>query len=214
LKFINIHTHHITARADEFCIVDWFTLSPEDRNEELIFSAGIHPWKIIENEKNEFELLAKQVAKKNCVAIGESGLDKLKGASLETQITLFEKQLQLAMDMHKPVIVHCVKAYDELISIKKKYEVQLIVHGYNQSWQMANQLLQQNMMLSFGEALLNKNSKASETIKKVPLNKLFLENDAKDMPMKTIFEAASNHLQINVEDLCEQINRNYNQVFK
>lgn len=78
------------------------------------------------------------------MAIGEVGLDKVTSTPFDLQMNILQKQLELAKKYDKPVIIHCVKAYSDLIKIKKRdFKMQVwIFHGFNTSWQVAEQLLQ------------------------------------------------------------------------
>ncbi len=171
------------------------------------FSVGIHPWDAAKTIS--VAELEKQVVHENCIAIGECGLDKLKGPDLEQQKTIFEFQLQLAVKYHKPVIIHCVKAFDELIHICEPYhkKTHLIIHGFNKSTQLAQQLVEQGFYLSLGVALLNKESTGFSGI---PLKKLFLETDTHESVLiEEVYKIASLKWNIQLDDLKEKIYSNF-----
>ena len=123
---------------------------------EKYFSVGIHPWDAdLEISFSEFEGM---IQNQNCLAIGECGLDKLKGPDLEIQKTIFISQLDLAVKYQLPVIIHCVKAFDELIEICKPYysKVSLIIHGFNKSSQLAKQLIDKGVYISWHYSVFDK----------------------------------------------------------
>ena len=129
--FLNIHTHSSVHPDTEILSVSPATLL---ENQEAIYaSVGIHPWELTEaNADTLWESLQKAVEDKRVVAIGECGLDKLKGASLDLQIALFKKEALLAEAYSIPLVIHCVKAFNELILLKKEIKPlqPWIIHGF------------------------------------------------------------------------------------
>jgi len=214
IPYINIHTHQATAE-DELSIFnahDHFN----PRTSNIYVSIGIHPWNIqIINSKEFLDSIKTNAAAKNVLAIGECGLDKLIDTDLKIQEDLFKQQIHIAEAVKKPLIVHCVKAFDELIRIKKELNVRvpMIVHGYNNNEQIAVKLLENKFYFSFGKALLNENSNASKIISTIPIGQLFLETDDTDIPIKSIFEKASRYLQIDEAALKEKIYLNFKRIF-
>ena len=215
--FINIHTHQIGSNSEDIVITDWFTASHKSQNILGYFSAGLHPWFIDATNFNlQFHEIQSIASNFNCKAIGECGLDKNKGPAMDLQIQLFEQQINLAIQVKKPVIVHCVKAFDLLIPIIKKYQnrVLFIVHGFNQNEQIANQLIEKGVYLSFGAALLNSKNKRLKLIFSQSSNaQIFLENDAADSTIQKIFEAAASIKKCDVDMMKEVIFANYKTVF-
>lgn len=215
--FVNIHTHQIENDLNILSITNWFTTTASQRNNLNLFSAGIHPWFIDEvNVDIQFQETEQYASKANCIAIGECGLDKLKGPSIETQIQVFEKQIRLAILLNKPVIVHCVKAFDILNAIIKKYHHQtvFIIHGFNQNQQIAAQLLKQGAYLSFGKALLEENNQRLRLIfKQCPQNQIFIENDDSLCSINEIYQVASTIKKWELNMMKEIIFANYKTVF-
>lgn len=215
--FINIHTHQIHDRQNTLSLTNWGTAPIAQRNNLAHFSVGIHPWFIDElHIDKQFQELKIQAVKSNCKAIGECGLDKLKGPKLDTQINVFEKQIALAIELKLPIIVHCVKSFDVLSAIIKKYQNQsvFIIHGFNQNKQTALQLLKLGAYLSFGTALLQvKNEKLKLIFEQTPNQQLFLENDDADCPIEKIFETAASIKKCGLDMMKEIIFANYKKVF-
>lgn len=181
-----------------------------------LVSVGIHPWYINENNYlSDLLLLEQSIFNKNVVAIGECGLDKLIDIDFDLQKDVFKQQLLMAEKANKPLIVHCVKAFDDLIKIKKKLKVAvpIIVHGYNNNEIISKQLLENGFYFSFGKALLIENSNASKIISSISIDRIFLETDDADTSIKSIFEAASNRLDVKIEDLKKSIYSNYKKIF-
>ena len=217
VPFINIHTHQIELAQDVIAISDWFTIIEKDKTNLLYFSAGIHPWSIdILQSRLQLDQLIYRANHINCKAIGECGIDKLRGPDLVIQLTVFEKQIALAIKLKKPVIVHCVKAFDILFPILKKYQgkVNFIIHGFNQNERIANQLLAFGAYLSFGKALENlKNMRLHKIFINAPINKIFLENDDAAISIKQIFETAAALKNCDLHVMKEIIFANYKTVF-
>ena len=177
---------------------------------------GIHPWYVdAENWERQLAELEKTAEIENVLAIGECGLDRKIALPLQTQLLVFDAQVQLAEKYRKPVIIHCVKAFNELLQWKKSTQstVPLIVHGFNNNLTMAKQLLAHGFHFSLGAALLQPNSNAAKVISILPLEKLFLENDDRDLPIKRVYEAGAAHLDMTVSELQAQIWANFAALF-
>lgn len=216
---INIHTHLPEKRANQQIIYN--LIVPEIEEELELFpqeipdnflSVGIHPWYISEtNQKLQLEKL-RQIANNKAVKfIGECGLDRLKGSPLPLQEEIFIKQIRIAEELKKPIIIHCVKCFNELISIKKivRPKVPMIVHGFNNNLQIAQALLERGFYISLGEALLHDDSNAAKVLQIIPLEKLFLETDDKTISIESIYEKTSNMLNIEQNQLEDAIFANY-----
>ncbi|MDR6560365.1 MULTISPECIES: TatD family hydrolase [unclassified Arcicella] len=213
--FINIHTHHPSVEPKTMSVINaqtasgWMDLSVGN------FSVGLHPWYIKqENIDKDFEELAQLAKHPNVLAIGECGLDRLIDLDMNIQEEVFIRQIHLAETLQKPVIIHCVKAFSELIALKKRLnpKVPLIVHGFNNNPQICGQLVQHQFYISLGSALLNSQSNASKNISSIPIQQLFLETDDKICFISTIFAHASTYLTQPVEVLQEQILQNFKKV--
>ncbi|MDF7820601.1 TatD family hydrolase [Runella sp. MFBS21] len=175
-------------------------------------SIGIHPWYASATDwQSQVEVVSKIVRSPWVVAIGECGLDRLIEMPLDTQMLVFEAQVALAEQVQKPVIIHCVRAFNELLAWKKrtKLTIPLIVHGFNNNPQIAAQLVQHGFYLSLGAALLKSGSNAQITLTTIPLHRLFLENDDKDISIFSLYEVAAGRLEISISALEAQIWRNF-----
>lgn len=213
IPFIDIHSHK--AADNGFSI---YNLSLESiiKIENKQVSIGIHPWFINLNTiENDMLLLKQWAGNKNVVAIGECGIDKLVTIDLSIQEKIFKEQIIIAEQIHKPIIIHCVKAFDDLIRIKKemKITVPLIVYGYNNNLQIATELIKNGFCISLGKALLIEESNASKVISAIPFEHLFLETDDSDFTIKEVYEAAAKHLKKDIELLKQLIYKNYIKIF-
>ena len=213
MNFINIHTHHSSSLANVTSIYN-NRVGQEPEMMDSFFSIGIHPWDInTVDEQTAFEIIKKNILNKNCLAIGECGLDKIKDTDFKGQQHLFEMQLQIAKEFRKPVIIHCVKAFDELLEITKPFisHIPLIIHGFHKSEQLANDLLAKGFYLSFNKLVLQD---TNFNFNALPINQLFLEtDDHANVSLELIYTTLAFKLNLPLEHLKEEINRNFETVF-
>jgi len=176
---------------------------------------GIHPMKLNESGENLVAGIEDTARMEKVIAIGECGLDRRSPIGMKTQEEILAVQVGLAEALRKPLIIHCVKAYSELIAVKRRTgsSVPWIVHGYNNNEQILRQLLNHGLYISVGAALLDSRSNAFRLLRMIPAERLFLENDDKEVEISVIYEAASAIFEVDVEVLKEITRNNYNKVF-
>lgn len=213
---LDIHTHnpensqHAILNYPLLADFSWHTLPFAEPGAACFYSAGIHPWELTErNAGEQLDRLKKLIPKVSFVAIGEAGLDKLATAPMELQIQLFEKQIELAEEYQLPLIVHCVKAMDELLAIKKRFQAvqPWIWHGFRGKPEQAGQLLQKGFYLSLGEHY------PDETMRSIPAERLFLETDDAQLNIECILNRAAKVRDVKNETLRETIRGNVQKVF-
>ena len=212
--FYNIHTHKSSNQKNVLEIVNQYPNEFDGTIEN--YSIGIHPWYINENRvEADLEIIEEKLQLANCLALGECGLDKRIEIPFEIQISVFEKQIKLAKKYNKPLILHCVSAYQEVIEIKKRLqiEVPMIIHGFSKNNQVAKSLLENGFYLSFGKYLL-RNPELETVFKQVPNNQFFLETDTIDETLEEVYAIASKYKNIKMENLKKIISDNFNHVFK
>ncbi len=201
MDFFDFHHHKKSINSGIYNLD--FEKTPPD----FYFSAGIHPQDIqLENIENQFNWLQSAITE-NCFAIGECGLDGLISVDMKTQEEVFLRQIQLANEVKKPLIIHCVKKFYEVISFRKKSEQAMVIHGFNKKQSVADDLLKNNFYLSFGKAVLYHLS-LQDTLKTVPLDKLFLETDNDDFDIKDLYQKVSEIKKISIEQVQKQILEN------
>lgn len=216
--FLNFHTHNFPTTPDEKSI---YNLMIEEidaivKVRDNWISAGIHPWYINKEDwQKDLQTLKKWIDNEQVMAIGECGLDRLAQVSIAQQLLVFDAQVKLAEQVQKPVIIHCVRAFNELIQWKRQNKplVPLIIHGFNNKPEITQQLLAHGFYFSLGIALLNPASNASKVIKMIPTERLFLENDDRDMPIELVYKAAAIHLETTIAELKTQIWANFTILF-
>ena len=206
--FLNIHTHSSVHPDTEI-----LSLSPVSllENQGAIYaSVGIHPWELTEaNADALWEVLQKAVEDKRVVAIGECGIDKLKGPSLDLQIALFKKEALLAEAHSIPLVIHCVKAFNELIRLKKEIKPlqPWIIHGFRGKLSLANDCIRHGFYLSIGTHF------QEDALKAIPSDRLFIETDEADKSIEDIYQNIAQVRDMELEELKECINMNAEEVF-
>lgn len=208
--YYNIHTHSFANNQQVIEIVNQY---PKEINSNLpIYSVGIHPWYLNEIDfQKELLLIEKHIQSPGFKAVGECGLDKRIDTPLELQKKLCIPQLLLAEKYKKPIILHCVAAYQEIIQLKKqlKLTVPMIIHGFSKNAQVAESLIKNGFYLSFGKYLLL-NADLASVLKTIPPNQLFLETDTIE---QSIFEVYAKAEEILGASIKQQIEDNYYRVF-
>ncbi len=217
MKFFNLHTHNYTNSKDILELVNQY---PNEFDEKIpYYSIGIHPWKIEENRvEAELKIIESKLQTKNCLAVGECGVDKRIETSLDVQISVFKKQLLLAEKYKKPVVIHCVAAFQEVIEIKKRLaiSVPMLIHGFSKNEQVARQLVDNGFYLSFGKYLLQSRSLGTElesVFKNVPNNRFFLETDTIEEGIYEVYALAAKYKNLNEKELQFIIENNFKTVF-
>jgi len=217
MKYLNFHTHQNLETANEqaiynVAIADIAELEQPPNN---WVSVGIHPWHIdAQRHESQLRLVEKYSQDTRVLAIGECGLDRQTALPVAQQLVIFEAHVQLAEQLKKPVLVHCIRAFDELLAWKKrtKTSVPLVVHGFNSNLQIGQQLIKHGFWFSLGAALLRPQSNATSLLKTMPIEKFFLENDNHGIAIEAIYEATAQHVELTVDALKRQIWRNFEAV--
>ena len=152
--------------------------------------------------KSRFTYIASFAKESNVVAIGECGLDMLKSpAPIELQEKIFKAHIELCEELQKPLIIHCVKAYDRLIALHKEFSPKQawIIHGFRGKPQQAEQFTRAGLYISLGEKF------NAESAKAIPLEKLFIETDESTLPITEIYSAAAAAKGMTTGQLAQQI---------
>lgn len=214
--YIDFHTHTNSSSINAVTVKSFLIDKLDLNNLNEFFTAGIHPWSAsVDRLDEDIDRLRSLISNPAFIGVGEIGLDKLKGPNLQEQISVLTKQIEFANSIGKPVIIHCVKAWDELLAVKKKFPKGIIwaVHGFNGGYELANQLVRQGFYLSIGDVILNDRSKVREAISRIPIEKFFLETDTSAVEIEVIYQAVSTILGLPTEKLKLQIANNFREFF-
>ena len=157
------------------------------------YQLGLHPYFMAEhrltgadNDLDALEAILAMPRDNGLVGIGECGVDKRFIETLDQQWVLFDAQLQLAKTHRLPVVIHCVRLYDEVA--KQLRELKLpaggIVHGFTGSLQQARRFVGLGFRIGIGGAITwPRNQRLRDVVAALPKEAIALESDAPDMPL-------------------------------
>lgn len=214
MQFINLHTHHFSNSEEVLEVVNQYPW--KFSNEIPQYSIGIHPWYINQERlQDDLQLISEKLKTENCLALGECGLDKRIEIPLQNQTEVFQQQIELAQQRTKPIILHCVAAYQEVIGIKREMNIEnpMIIHGFSKNEQVAKSLLDNGFHLSFGKYLL-RNPDLEKVFKFVPDDLLFLETDTIEESIAEVYQKAANYKQMTLEEMKQQVFNTFAKVFQ
>ncbi len=193
--YIDIHTHASTEAL-------------------TISTIGVHPW-----HAENHNLLDPEVKRlfegdiDSADAVGEIGLDFAAEVDREAQRELFTLQLKLAKKHRKPIVLHCVKAFEPTMQILSKFPIKgVIFHGFIGSVAQLNEAVERGYYISFGERTFA-SPKTLKALRECPIERLLLESDTANVSIESIYERISKLRLESVEQLRELIYNNYKQIF-
>jgi TatD DNase family protein len=211
--FLNLHSHRKPSGNDELAIRNAFLHLPKSNfPENYRLSFGIHPWFAAHASERECQTLASAAKNPACLAIGECGIDRVKGPGLATQLDVFKMQVDLANQINKPLILHLVRSYSDVLQFASSIKVPWIVHGFNGNKQMALMLIDKGARLSFGVAFLNR-QRLKDVLNEIPIAKLYLETDTVAYPIQLIYREASAIRNTSIDSLRNAIWTNFERDF-
>lgn len=187
---LDIHTHNAQTHA------------------QTIETVGIHPWHAANCDLAEVEKHAPSAD-----AIGEIGLDYACDVPREVQTAVLRAQLTLAEQLEKPVVLHCVRAFEEVMKIVADYRLKAVIfHGFIGSKEQAQRALAQGYFLSFGERTFH-SPKTIEALRITPLSQLFAESDESPTPIEEIYSNIADLRGVSTEDLDAAAKSNFAKIF-
>lgn len=211
--YLNFHAHRQEPADDEIVIQSLFLqdhlITP--KSDKIFFTAGLHPWHANHlSEKETEHKLVRLIETKSIIAVGETGLDKLKGPDLKTQEKVFKVHVEVAERYNLPVIVHSVKTHNEILKLKIELNSQVpwVLHHFNGSKQLALDLINHGFYLSLSYHIDNGNSRLSQYLGELPLDKIFLETDDFNVDIKNLYKVASEKFDIPDQELRKQLIKN------
>jgi TatD DNase family protein len=201
--FPDVHTHFLTGNP--------YAILNANSSINSFHSRGIHPWFVHENiplKKVESDLQHPK-----CIALGEIGLDKVCSSDLNLQRKVFIEQIELSEKYNLTVIIHCVRASNELFQLKQEIKPtqQWIWHGFNKI-QLLQQTLENEIIPSFGKAILNNEALRNELVN-LESNQFLLETDTSTLSIETIYKTVAEIRNQSINSLqIEQIT-NFERIF-
>jgi len=206
--YYDLHTHHPPLYPEDIALVSVDIRKPFVPS-AIRYAVGVHPWYIDCNDREAVGQLFEKVHKYSLLpavaAIGETGLDKMTAKTTDDyqlQQALFASHAQLAEKVKKALIIHCVKAWDDLLHIRLslKPTVPWIIHGFRGKESLASQLLNAGFYLSFG-LYYHKSSLKTAWVN----NRLFAETDDNPISIRDIYRQIAGDLNISEQLLSNKI---------
>ena len=198
-RILDIHTHHPAPQKEALVCATPETFDPIG---DQWYSVGIHPWETKGTvSPHIWEAIESAALRKEVMAVGECGIDKLKGGPLFLQMQVMKRQIELAERVGKPLVIHNVQAHDVIIGMKKdiKPTQPWLVHGFRGKPTVARMLTDAGLFLSFGP-LHN-----AATVAEMPEEMILAETDDSDTLIADVIAALSS---IRGKDMTDIIARN------
>ena len=188
---VDIHTHNTLTQA------------------QTIDTVGIHPWHAL---GGDISVVEKGIATAD--AVGEIGLDFACNIPHVEQERIFRAQLTLAEQYQKPVVLHCVRAFEEVMRILRDFHLPAVIfHGFIGSTEQAQHAVKQGYYLSFGERTF-RSPKTIRAMRYTPLSHLFVESDESTTPIENIYARIAELRGVDIATLTEAIKTNFDKIFK
>ncbi|MBS1589002.1 MAG: TatD family hydrolase [Bacteroidetes bacterium] len=178
------------------------------------YSLGIHPWQVsADTLTDQMNDLKKSAFDKKVLAIGECGLDRVCNTEWSLQLKAFQMQIALSNEVKKPLIIHAVRAHQDVLQWLRKYHHQqpVIFHGVNHKG--IETLWQAGQFVSFGKALFLENSPAQKAFCHIPEDSYFLETDDADISIESVYLMAAKLRCQSLEQIKNTIEKNFFSIF-
>lgn len=211
--YFDFHTHRIPLSSEVIPVYNRIVY-PDPAQEDSIepgalCSCGIHPWYVLSDGVAQMERLSLLAQEPGVVAIGEAGLDRLAATPWTVQERLFEEQARLADELDKPLVIHCVKAWDRLLLFKKclSPHVPWGIHGFRGGMALAGQLAAAGFYFSLG--LFHQEAVS----RGLPIERLFLETDDRLADIRELYVRVAAERSMTLPELSDRIRKNINSLF-
>ena len=181
--------------------------------ENVFFSAGIHPW---DAGKYGLAAFAPLFDSPRCLAIGECGLDRTSDAALPLQMKVFEAQIAESVRRGKPLVIHCVRCFPELLRLKSKLDADApawVIHGFRGTKRKAFDLLDAGCTLSFGAGLL-RDAGNMEYFAEIPPDRILIETDESPELFEQIFAEAAAMRLLSPAEFAALVRANFRRIFR
>ena len=189
-RCLDIHTHHPAPQPLGVISTSIHDFNPVDGQ---LYSVGIHPWTTADSSPtlDDWQKLENIAALPCVVAIGECGIDKIKGGHMYKQVNVMNRQIQISEKLGKPLIVHDVKAHDIIVGLRRDLEPKQnwLVHGFRAKPTVAKMLTDAGIYLSIGQQF-NPASFAS-----IPRDMLLAETDESPLSIEEIIAAIAREIE-------------------
>ena len=168
------------------------------------YSVGVHPWLAEDDAAAQWERVKALAEHPQVVAIGETGLDSLRGAPLAAQMLLFEHHIALANQVGKPLVVHMVRTSQQVLQVWRRcqHHVPCAIHGFRGNARVVQPLVEAGFYISFGEHF------NAEALRQVPLCQILAETDESTLPIADIIARMAEALSMPAADVQTLISAN------
>jgi TatD DNase family protein len=218
MKYTDAHCHIFSAPAGnitgQVCnattAADWGKLTriADDRTHVCI---GIHPWYIDSAPPDWADCMREILLSNPQIMVGEIGIDKYH-PDIDRQIEFFAQQIEIAIEMNRPVHLHCVGAWDKVLHILKGHRprIPIIAHAFGGNTAIMTALAEYNTYFSYGM----RGDHIADTAKIAPADKILVESDSDTSTAQAeILATATREIAklrgCDVRELNEQINKNF-----
>lgn len=212
LDWVNIHTH---CPGKGINVVD--PCLGEVRIPEVgqvYFSEGIHPM-YMDGAADKLAAIERAAAERRIVAVGEAGLDRNSPVPLLTQKEWFGRQAEIAGRYGLPLVIHCVRAFPDLISVYNRYSCpgKWIIHGFNNRKEILYDLLRHGFYISAGCHVMNEESNIFRLLPEIPADRLFIETDDSEFTIEEVYRKAAERRGEELECLKQSVYDNFRRLF-
>ncbi|MBQ7791139.1 MAG: TatD family hydrolase [Rikenellaceae bacterium] len=212
--YVDFHTHRRSGDALEILNVEALDAGAVARacQQGQPFSLGVHPWRadVSQTELQEaFSRIEQCVNVDGFVAIGECGLDWVSQVARAAQMSVFEQQIELAHRLAMPVVLHCVRAFEEVMLRLSQAKIERAVfHSFVGSPQQAERVVREGYFCSFSPRSLA-SPRTREVIKAIAPSVMLVERDECECSIEEVYEAVATLRKCSVEELREIVFDNY-----
>lgn len=212
--YVDFHTHRRSGDALEILNVEALDAGAVARACQQVqpFSLGVHPWRadVSQTELQEaFSRIEQCVNVDGFVAIGECGLDWVSQVARAAQMSVFEQQMELAHRLAVPVVLHCVRAFEEVMQTLRVRKIRRAVfHSFVGSPQQTERVVREGYFCSFSPRSLM-SSRTCEAIRQIAPSALLIERDESAESIASIYERIAELRNCSVEELRELVFENY-----
>ncbi|MDD5728196.1 MAG: TatD family hydrolase [Victivallales bacterium] len=224
IEFIDFHTHKQEAPEKALNILsvelaDAVELQLENPD-RIYFSIGMHPWRLPENTDRldvHIDKMRRMLQIPEVIALGEIGLDRLRGPELPVQETFLAELFRLAAVLDETVIVHCVRCYPELLALKNNFapRQKMLIHGFNGKIDLLEQLIKAGHYVSLSPQALERDD-LCRAIREKPifLSRICLETDAFPLTVMEVYDSAARALKLEKAELALIMKANFSALFQ
>jgi TatD DNase family protein len=205
IPLLDFHVHDAADRPGVLAVRNRFPGMPLPSDGP--FTVGLHPWHVdVARLDTDLAAITQEIRHPSCLAVGECGLDPLCETPRADQERAFAAQVVLATAANRPMVIHCVRAWPEVIAARTegRPDRPWIVHGFRGKADLARDLVRHGFMLSFGPALLAAPT-LRDALAAIPPDRFFLETDDAPADLPALYaEAAAVH-RLSSEALAQQL---------